>query len=274
MKIEIIGNSKIIMSNPTSMHNYFAWPTVAKLQNGKIAVVSSGFRVDHVCPFGKAVISYSEDEGETYTLPAPVIDTILDDRDAGITTFGENGVIVTSFHLTSYWWDALPEWGANSYIKEYVKMISEEEKKAIMGSNYRVSYDGGVTFGEIYKAPVTSPHGPVELQDGSILWVGHPYVLGEGEVSEAPICAYTINLDGTAELLGEIPHVFEHETLLKPCEPHAIQLDDGSLICHIRLHPEWAVGKLIVYQSESTDGGRTWTVPHRIEGLEGVRQHI
>ena len=89
MKIVRIGEPKIIMSNPESRHDYFAWPTAARLKNNKIAVVASGFRLRHVCPFGKTVISYSEDEGETYTLPAPVIDTVLDDRDGGIMTFGE-----------------------------------------------------------------------------------------------------------------------------------------------------------------------------------------
>ena len=89
MKIIRIGEPKIIMNNPYSLHNYFGWPTVARLQNGKLAVVASGFRLEHVCPFGKAVISYSEDEGEHYTAPAPVIDTVLDDRDGGILAFGE-----------------------------------------------------------------------------------------------------------------------------------------------------------------------------------------
>ena len=98
MKIQKIGEPKIIISNPDSYHNYFAWPTVSRLQNGKIAVVASGFRLAHVCPFGKAVISYSENEGESSTVPAPIIDTPLDDRDAGILAFGESNVIVTSFN--------------------------------------------------------------------------------------------------------------------------------------------------------------------------------
>ena len=85
MKIIPIGKPEIVMSNPMSKHKYFGWPTVNRLQNGKIAVVASGFRRRHVCPFGKAVISYSEDEGKTYTMPAPVIDTVLDDRDGATT---------------------------------------------------------------------------------------------------------------------------------------------------------------------------------------------
>lgn len=101
MRIIKSGDVKVIMSNQGSRHNYFGWPTAARLQNGKIAVAASGFRRRHVCPFGKAVISYSDDDGETYTLPAPVIDTVLDDRDGGILAFGDSGVIITSFNNTT-----------------------------------------------------------------------------------------------------------------------------------------------------------------------------
>ena len=64
MKIKKIGESKIIMSNPMSRHQYFAWPSVARLQNGKIAVVASGYRLSHICPFGKTVISYHPRAGD------------------------------------------------------------------------------------------------------------------------------------------------------------------------------------------------------------------
>ena len=100
MKIIQLSDLQTVMSNPCSKHNYFGWPTVARLQNGKIAAAASGYRLSHICPFGKAVISYSEDNGETYTIPAPVIDTVLDDRDAGITAYGESSVIITSFNNT------------------------------------------------------------------------------------------------------------------------------------------------------------------------------
>ena len=82
MKVQLIGEPKIILSNPNSTHNYFAWPTVDRLRDGRIAVAASGFRLEHICPMGKAVIAFSADEGESYTPPIPVIDTTLDDRDA------------------------------------------------------------------------------------------------------------------------------------------------------------------------------------------------
>ena len=45
MKIILSGDVKIVMSNPAGMHNYFGWPTAAKLQNGKIAVAASQARL-------------------------------------------------------------------------------------------------------------------------------------------------------------------------------------------------------------------------------------
>ena len=37
MKIELIDAPKVVMSNPMGIHNYFGWPSVARLQDGKIA---------------------------------------------------------------------------------------------------------------------------------------------------------------------------------------------------------------------------------------------
>ena len=49
MKIVCIGEPKIIMSNPQSAYPYFAWPSVARLRDGRIAVGASGFRKRHIC---------------------------------------------------------------------------------------------------------------------------------------------------------------------------------------------------------------------------------
>lgn len=88
MKVLNSSEKRVVCANPDSAFRYFAWPTVAYLPDGTLAMTASGFRLAHICPFGKAVICYSKDEGATWTRPAPVIDTPLDDRDAGITAFG------------------------------------------------------------------------------------------------------------------------------------------------------------------------------------------
>lgn len=261
MKIEKIGELSVVMSNPYGKMNYFAWPTVAQLQNGKIAVVASGFRLAHLCPFGKTVISYSEDEGKTYTAPAPVFDTPLDDRDGGICTFGESGVIVTSFNnrvafQRKYHKD-------EALIQSYLDTVTPEEEEIYYGSGFRVSFDCGVTFGEIRHSPVTSPHGPLTLSEGTILWVGRAF-----DTTPDNVRAYTVDpYTGKTEYRGCIENVeADGETLLS-CEPHVVELPDGTLICHIRVQKPHAV--FTIFQSESPDGGRTWSQPHRLLGWQG-----
>ena len=78
----------------------FCWPSVARLSDGRFAAVASGFRMDHICPFGCVAASFSEDEGETWSEPVSVFDTPLDDRDAGITAWKKGRVILTTFNNT------------------------------------------------------------------------------------------------------------------------------------------------------------------------------
>lgn len=271
MKIELIGNPETIMSNPHSRHGYFAWPTVSILQDGKIAVGASGFRLEHICPFGKAVISYSLDGGETYTLPAPVIDTPLDDRDAGICTFGEKGVIFTSFNNSA---DMQRQYNKeNEYVQSYINTITKEDEEKYLGSVFRISRDCGITFGRIYSSPVTSPHGPTELKDGTVLWAGTRFddIFGGIEVRRLD------TENGETELVGKITTSSRNFVLN---EPHMVELPNGRLICHIRCeNSELFNGgdeKLFtVFQSISDDGGKTWSEPEiLLDETGGAPPHL
>lgn len=279
MKITALGEPKVIMSNPRSKHNYFAWPSAARLQNGKIAVVASGYRLYHICPFGKTVISYSEDEGESYTVPAPVIDTVLDDRDGGIVPFGEKGVIVTSFNNTVEFQRKISERRSETekaYCRSYLDLVTPEEERQALGATFALSFDGGVTFGEIHKSPVTSPHGPVELGDGTLLWVGRTFSPNDAQrVGEDRIEAHKINLDGTCEFVGYIDNVPDGQVPPLSCEPHTFLLEDGTLLTHIRVQKKEDGRMFTIYQSESFDSGKSWTKPHRIiDRLGGSPPHI
>ena len=99
MKINVVKSARVIVENPRGRNNYFGWPTCARLKNGDIAVASSGFRIGHIDPFGKTCLSISHNEGETYSLPTPIMDTVLDDRDGGVCAFGKSGLIVTTFNV-------------------------------------------------------------------------------------------------------------------------------------------------------------------------------
>lgn len=276
MTINPIGSPRIIMSNPGSKHNYFGWPSVVRLQNGKLAAAASGYRLSHICPFGKAVLSFSEDEGETWTVPAPVIDTVLDDRDAGLTPFGEHGLILTSFNnttafqrracFTSAHEDDEDTAALKAYCHAYLDTVKPAEEAAVLGSTFRVSHDCGTTFGPLLRSPVSSPHGPTVLADGTILWVGRCFEDIEGVTY---IHAYGMTPDGAMEKLGEIEDISDDQGRFLSCEPHALQLPDGRILCHIRVQRAGEQKTFTLYQSESADGGRTWTKPVRLLGQCG-----
>lgn len=267
MEIKLIGKPKTIMSNSHSRHGYFAWPTASILQDGKIAVGASGFRTEHICPFGKAVISYSFDGGETYTMPAPVIDTPLDDRDAGICPFGEKGVIFTSFNNSA---DMQRQHNKkNNYAQRYIDTIIKADEEKYLGSLFRISNDCGITFGKIFHSPVTSPHGPTQLKDGTVLWAGNNFKNYNGGIE-----IFSINTkNGESEFIGKIALENDNTVL---CEPHIVEMPDGKLICHIRGEDENENDSIFtVFQSVSYDKGKTWSYPKMLlDKTGGAPPHL
>lgn len=256
MNIKLIGEQKTVMTNTESHHAYFAWPTIAKLQNGRICVGASGYRVEHICPFGTGVIAFSDDNGETYSEPIRIFDTVLDDRDVGLTPFGDSGLIATSFNNPiEDQRDAMPQ---TRECIDYVNSISPKQEAEALGVLYRISHDCGETFGPILKAPVSSPHGPTVLNDGTVLWVGRR--LG----SHNSIAAYVINTDtGEMTLRGEMAIHNDDFDGLNFYEPHAIQLPDGKMICHLRTQNS-DESIFTLYQTVSLDNGVTWSKPRQI----------
>ncbi|MBQ8026885.1 MAG: exo-alpha-sialidase [Clostridia bacterium] len=260
--IKLIGPTKVIISNPGGQHCYFGWPTVERLRNGNIIVGASGYRIEHICPFGKGVIAFSDDEGENYTQPIPVIDTVLDDRDVGLTPFGQAGLIVTSFNNTlEFQRQNMPQ---TEECFDYIASVSSEDEARDIGVSFRISRDNGLTFGKIYKSPVTSPHGPIVLNDGRILWIGTVYN------HPGKIEAYTIDPDdGSLSFYSSI----EADGLMLD-EPYAIQLPDGKMICHFRIEEE-SENIFTLYQSVSDDNGKTWSKPKQIiKDDSGAPSHL
>ena len=197
-----------------------------------------------------------------------VFDTPLDDRDGGLCPFGESGLLVTSFNNgfaslqdCADRFDCRPPLA--EYVRAYLKVLaSRPDRDRFAGSLCRVSFDNGRTFGPIRVAPVTSPHGPVAPPDGGFLYVGNRHVFADGVVRNDPtrLQCWRLDTDGTQRLLGMVPPAPDGHT----CEePHAVLLPDGKLVVHARIEG----GAFTVYQSESMDGGRTFTALHPI-GVE------
>lgn len=291
MNIQILDQPRVICSNRDSIHNYFAWPTVARLPGGALAMAASGLRVKHVDPFGKGILCYSFNESKTWTAPAVVLDTPLDDRDCGLVVFGEN-VMLTSFNnriSTQRGWletetdheigKLSPDSGIRNYssgstdaqkayMAGYLNYVDEEKAEAaFLGSTYRISRDGSFTFGPVEKAPVTAPHGPAAAPDGTLYYVGNPF---GSTHSESDLQCWRMESGGQFRYLSDIPNIPELHCGKKliSCEPHAVMLPSGKLLVHIRVQAPYGGENFTPYftlwQTESTDGGVTFSPPHRL----------
>jgi cell wall-associated NlpC family hydrolase len=90
-------------------------------------------------------------------------------------------LIVTSFNNTvaqqRAWAEEIQHSeGRMKYITGYLDTVSGEKEKEVLGATFKISYDNGKTFGKTYVSPITSPHGPIELADGSIGYVSSDYI--------------------------------------------------------------------------------------------------
>ncbi len=256
----------IIWKCKTSKFNFFAWPTVGKLQDGALAIVSSGFRRRHADPFGKVCIQYSKNEGKTWSYPAPIYDSPLDDRDAGLSVNG-SVVAVTTFHntieaqrsfFTSRWTGYENQTSENKFSASYLDLITNEEVEKYVAPNYLISRDGGYTFDENYVAPenVSNPHGFTVLNDGRFFAIGRQYVNGGKNLSTKIV--YTTSKDGVKWENGKTFSTGQATSDLLFCEPHAAQADNGAIIVVFRVD---GLGNFTMYQSVSLDGGETFSVP-------------
>lgn len=272
----------IICDNPDSLFGYFGWPSVARLQDGTLAMAASGFRLRHVCPFGKGIICYSRDEGRTWTRPAVVMDTVLDDRDCGIVPFGTGRVMLTSFNNTIAMqrrWNAAPAGGETperaadrAYTDAYLRFAESTGLEAQhLGSTCKISGDGGYTFGPLRHAPVTAPHGPCPTNDGGLLYIGRRFSADDSfDSGETPFLeCWKLSERDEFERLSDIPNIADEHGLLISCEPHALQLPDVSILVHIRVQRGGAHPEFTLYQSRSTDGGLSFTAPHRLLPPQG-----
>jgi len=259
---EIIS-TRVICKQPG---RYIGWPSVAKTRDGELLAVFSGDRDEHVCPWGKTQMVRSRDNGRTWSAPETVNNTPLDDRDAGILVTARGTILVSwftslAFDDSNYQKHYPPEMAASW--KRHAEKLGPEIRRQWLGSWVRRSADSGKTWGEPIRVGVTAPHGPIQLRDGRLLYAGR--VNWDGPPS---ISVEESRDDGqTWSRIGTVP--LPAGTDIGSChEPHAVETPEGGLLVMIREQKEY-----IMLQSESADGGRTWTTAHST-GIWGLPPHL
>ena len=266
---------RVISQQP---QHYHGWPTVARRKNGQLLLVCSGGREAHADPFGRVELMRSNDRGATWTWPEVLLDGPMDDRDAGVVETARGSILVTTFTSDAFGpafdeanarkpddpqaWpkDKLARWNAAR------DRISAAERKKELGVWMIRSTDGGVTWSARYDCQVSSPHGPVQLSDGRLVYAGRDLWRGP---ERRGVCESTD--DGqTWRWLAEIP-TRAGDDKKNYAELHAVETADGRIIVHVRNGNTANSGETL--QSESSDGGKTWSVPQPI-GVWGLPSHL
>lgn len=268
MKIKIIKQSAIMRRG--GMFGYGAWPSVARTGDNKLTAVWSGGRIKHLCPFGKVMASDSFDGGMTWTEPRTLIDTPLDDRDAGLAVSGKTQ-IVTTFNnrvATQREWNREPgiDPVAKKAIDDYLDSVKAEDEDKYYGSLTAVSNDGGETFSAVHKIAVTAPHGPIALQKGGFLYVGRWFdpavdVPPEGDGIYALYSSDGYSWSNPVKVCGACD-----DKVRLYCEPHVAELATGEIIVGLRAHErDKTDDKFTVYTCFSKDGGKTFSSPESVD---------
>jgi hypothetical protein len=265
-----------VLSTRTISHQadlYHGWPTLTRLRSGDLVVVWSGGREAHVCPFGRVEMMRSRDDGHTWTWPRVLLDSAIDDRDAGVLETSKGTLLVTTFTSLAYERILAEAEQAGDWPKDRLRRwqaahgrLPAEQRKAELGTWVIRSVDGGRTWSERTDSLVNSPHGPIQLADGRILYAGKELWTGENRIG-----VVVSEDDGVSwSWLAAIPtrrgddHRRYHEL-------HAVETTDERIVVHIRNHNDRNARETL--QTESDDGGRSWSVPHAI-GVWGLPSHL
>ena len=272
--------TKVISQQPEYYHG---WSTLARRADGELWVTWSGGREAHVCPFGQVHGMTSRDDGKTWTFPRVLLDSAIDDRDSGVLETAKGTLLVTTFTSLAYepylekqasFAELKPKgWETRAMKPEQLARwqaaharLDAAGRKAELGEWALRSTDGGLTWSPRIPTIVNSPHGPVQLKDGRLLYAGKQLWTGEKKIG---VCESKD--DGlTWNWLAEIPARKGDDPVASYHELHAVEAADGTLIAQIRNHNKENAGWTL--QSESRDGGRTWSEPRPI--CYGLPSHL
>ncbi len=243
------------------MGRYIGWPTIARTSKGELIVTFSGDRDAHVCPWGKTQMVRSADNGRTWSDVVTINNTPLDDRDTGVIETSKGTLLVSWF--TSLYFER-PGILRDSW-RQHAAKIGPETRKQWLGTWVRRSEDNGKTWGVPTRTSGSAPHGPIPLKDGRLIYVG----TGDGPGPSDRVVVEESKDDGvTWQQIAKVssPPSFYAD------EPHVVECSNGRLVAMFRNeHPDES--QRFLGQSESEDGGRTWSMIHRIE-IWGYPPHL
>ncbi|MBR2721219.1 MAG: exo-alpha-sialidase [Clostridia bacterium] len=250
---------------------FHGWPSITVDENGTLYAVSSA-RLRHSLPIGCNVLMKSTDGGVTWSNPVIIHDTPMDDRDTGIEYLGNGKFLVTFFttgvvqhsdgkyytifltegqsietkdHFTIYgksgdtgWQTQEPAWASDLLTYWTTCNLAD----LMSGYHCLISEDYGENW-EKYDAPVSAPHGAIQLANGDLFYVGHS--------NKNKIFAYVSKDGGLTWTLKSTIAVGTPYSML---EPHVAELPNGRLIATWRVNLTRVTIGNITYEGADVGG--------------------
>jgi len=239
---------------------YIGWPTITRTHKGGLVVVFSGDRDEHVCPWGKTQMVRSSDGGKTWAAPVTINNTPLDDRDAGIIETDKGTLVVSWFTSVEFGVPNKVPWIPENIMsrwKRHAEKLGPETREKWLGRWIRRSEDDGKTWGVPIRSHVTAPHGPIQLSDKKLMYVGMGVKDGKRVVG-----VEESRDDGLSwSLIATVP-IPSDEVVTHYHEPHVVEAEKGKLVALFRYEPN-DTSQCFLRQSESADGGKSWSLAHK-----------
>ena len=154
----------------------------------------------------------------------------------------------------------------NKWMEADKPYLTEEARAKELGCWMIRSEDGGKTWTDRYSSIVNSPHGPFQLKDGRLLYAGN---ILWGDHRKIGVCE-SLDDGKTWTWLSDIGAA-PGESIQVYYELHGVECNSGRLVVQIRSHAETSNNETL--QTESEDGGKTWSTPHKI-GVWGIPSHL
>lgn len=236
---------EVVVSRPDQM---YAWPGITRVKEQEI-LVGATERKYHVDPSGREIVVRSYNGGKTWELPQEIYDSELDDRDTNLLTTPDGTIIATWFTSDAF---CLPRYFREEW-RERAERVTQRMRDELNGGWLLRSFDGGHTWGPTaHRTPVGQHAGPSVCANGRLVYIG-PKKDPDGS---ARMLSFE-SMDGgmTWKKMGEIACERSGNPLSPVLnENHILEISPEHLLVMFRCEKN-----AYLYQSDSYDGGKTWT---------------